>query len=236
MKAVILAAGLGTRMQQDFPHIPKSMLLFNEKPLIQDQIEHVKKFGVKDFFINLHFWASKIKDFLGDGHNFGVNITYSFEKELLETSGALTNFKNCLDQTFIVLYGDIFTRVDFNKFLKFHKDKNSQATLLVHTTNHPQDSDLVKIDRDARIVKIFISPHAKRITDTNFSSAAIYILEPEILQFLPKGFSDFLEDFFPTLLSIGIRMYGYETNEYSKDIGTPERYEQVKKDIEEDNI
>lgn len=231
MKAVILAAGLGTRMEKAFPHTPKSLLPILGKPLIEDQIKHLKKFGIRDFYVNLYFHAKKITDFLGDGSKLGVNIIYSFERKLLGTSGALNNFKDYLNQTFIVLYGDIFTRLDFNKFLKFHKDKSSQATLSVHTTNHPQDSDLVKINKDARIEKFFISPHAKPVTDTKLSSAAIYILEPEILQFLPKGFSDFLKDFFPTLLSKGVRMYGYESNEYSKDIGTPERYKEVKRYI-----
>lgn len=231
MKAVILAAGLGTRMQKYYPGVPKVMLSVIGKPLIQDQIEHLKKFGVKNFYINLHFLPEKIKKFLSNGKKFGVKITYSFEPKILGTSGALINFKKYLNETVIVLYGDIFTRVDFNKYYKYHKVKKSLATLLIHETDHPQDSDLVEIDQNGRIINFHFSPHKNVVTTTNLSSAAIYILEPGILKYLPTGFSDFIEDFFPTLLPKNVPMYGYICDEYSKDLGTPERYEKVKKDI-----
>ena len=231
MKAVILAAGFGTRMQKIFPLTPKSMLPVGGKPLIQDQIEYLKKFGIKDFYINLHFLPKKIKDFLGDGSNLGVSITYSLENKLLGTSGALNNFKDYLDEPFIVLYGDIFTRVAFHKFLKFHKSKNSQASLLIHKTDHPEDSDLVEINYKNQIKNIYTSPRTQSISHTNFSSAAIYILEPNVLQYLPDKFSDFMEDFFPLLLKKGINLYGYLSTEYSKDIGTPTRYEKVLQDL-----
>lgn len=230
MKAVILAAGFGIRMEKAFPLTPKSILPVGGKSLIQDQIEHLKGFGVKNFYINLHYLPEKIKDLLGDGSKLKVNITYSFERKILGTSGALNNFKGYLDQTFVVLYGDIFTRIDLNKFLKFHKNKKSQASILIHKTDHPADSDLVVIDKNSKIYKIYLSPHQHH-TGTNTSSAAIYILEPSVLQFLPRGSSDFMEDFFPLLLKNGLDICGYFSNEYSKDIGTPQRYKKVKEDI-----
>lgn len=231
MKAVILAAGVGTRMQKTFPLTPKSMLPVGGKPLIQDQIEYLKKFGIKDFYINLHFLPEKIKNFLGDGSRFGVKITYSLEGKLLGTSGALNNFKNYLNETFIVLYGDIFTRVDFDKFLQFHRSKNSQVSLLIHKTDHPEDSDLVGIDDKNLIKKIYTSPRTQPISHTDFSSTAIYILKPDVLKFLPKEISDFMEDFFPLLLQKGIKITGYFSNDYSKDMGTPTRYATVQKDV-----
>lgn len=230
MKAVILAAGLGSRMQEAFPSIPKPLLPLKENPIIQDQVEHLKKFGIKNFYINLHFLPNKIVDFLGDGSKFGVNISYSFENELQGTSGALNNFKDYLDKTFIVLYGDIFTRLDFNKFIYFHKDKKSHASLLIHETDHPEDSDLVEINDDNQIVNIYNSPH-QSTPPTTLSNAAIYILEPFVFQYLQKGYSDFMEGFFSKLLNQGLKMYGYVTKEYSKDIGTPKRYKQVLEDI-----
>lgn len=232
MKAVILAAGLGTRMQKTYPLTPKSMLQVGGKPLIQDQIEYLKKYGIKDFYINLHFLPEKIKNFLGDGSKLGVNITYSLESKLLGTSGALNNFKNYLNEIFIVLYGDIFTRVDFDKFLQFHNSKNSQVSLLIHKTDHPEDSDLVEIDDKNQIKNIYTSPRIQSINHTNFSSAAIYILKPDVLKFLPKEISDFMEDFFPLLLQKGIKIAGYFSNDYSKDIGTPIRYADVQKDVD----
>lgn len=228
MKAVILSAGLGKRMHSLFPNTPKAMVPINGKPILEHHIKHLKKFGVKEFYINLHHLPKVIKDYLGDGDKFGVEIKYSFETKLLGTSGALVNFKDELDETFIVLYADIFTRLDFGKFFKFHKKNNSQATLLVHKTDHPSDSDLVVLDTKHKIKKFYISPHSEPVTETNLSNAAIYILEPEVLQFLPSIFpSDFVEDFFPALLKNGVRLYGYSSNEFCKDIGEPERYKKV---------
>lgn len=232
MKAVILAAGLGTRMKKAYPGIPKVLLPVNGKPLLSHHIIHLKKFGFKEFFINLHYLPNKIEKFLGDGRKFGVKRTYSFEPKLLGTAGALHNFKKNLDSTFVVLYGDIFTTLDFKKFLKFHKQKDSQATLLVHKTSHTHDSDLVEMDGDNRIIKFYTSPHKSPITTTNLSSAAIYILEPETLEYIPDKIpADFVEDMFPTLLDKGFRIYGYNSNEYSEDMGTPDRYKQVKNDV-----
>lgn len=228
MKAVILAAGFGTRISTLFPDIPKAMVPIQGVPILEHHIKHLKKFGVKEFYINLHHLPNVIKDHFGNGENFGVQIEYSFERKLLGTSGALANFKNELNETFIVLYADIFTNLDFGKFLKFHKKNNSQATLLVHETDHPSDSDLVVLDTNSKIKKFHISPHTKPVTDTSLSNAAIYILEPEVLQFLPPiSPTDFVKDFFPILLEKRVRMFGYLSSEFSKDIGVPERYRKV---------
>lgn len=237
MKAVILAAGIGSRMQKAYPRIPKVMLPLKDKPLIERHIEHLKKFGVVDFYINLHYLPELIKKHLGNGEKWGVRIHYSFEPVILGTSGALKNFLQELNETFIVLYGDIFTTLDIQKFYQFHRQKNSQATLLVHRTDHPEDSDLIAINDEGRIHKFYISPHNEPIKDINLSSAAIYILEPDVLKFTPEKIpSDFVEDMFPKLLEKGLRMYGYLSNEYSKDMGTPKRYEKVKKDFERLNL
>jgi NDP-sugar pyrophosphorylase family protein len=228
MKAIILAAGLGTRMQKAYPNIPKVMLPIGGKPLLERNIAHLKKFGFNKIYINLYHLPDVIKNYFGDGQKLGVKITYSYEPTILGTAGALKKFKKYLTETFTVVYGDVFTTLNFSKMLKFHRNKKSQATLLVHTTDHPEDSDLVAIDKNDRIYRFYISPHKKPVKDTNLSSAGIYILEPEILKFLPKKIlSDFVEDFFPTLLKKKARMFGYLSKEYSKDLGTPERYQQV---------
>lgn len=237
MKAAILSAGLGTRMQQAFPGIPKVMLPIGGKPLLEQHILHLKKFGFDEIFINLHYLPEKIKNYFGDGKRFGVKIIYSYEPKILGTAGALINFKKNLTATFAVIYGDVFTVLNFAKMLAFHKNNKSQATLLVHQTDHPEDSDLIAINNEGRIHKFYISPHSEPIKDANLSSAAIYILEPDVLKFIPEKIpSDFVEDMFPKLLEKGFRMYGYLSNEYSKDMGSPKRYEKVKKDLERLNL
>ncbi len=237
MKALILAAGVGSRMQGAFPGMPKVMLPLDNKPLIERHIEHLKRFGILDFYINLHYFPELIKNHLGKGEKWGVRIHYSYEPVLLGTSGALVNFARDLDETFVVLYGDVFTTINFDFFLKFHKTKNSQATLLVHETDHPSDSDLVAINKDKKIYKFYASPHKEKIINTNLSSAAIYILEPDVLNFIPEKIpSDFVEDMFPKLLEKGFKMYGYLSAEYTKDMGTSKRYEKVQKDFKRLNL
>lgn len=230
MKAVILAAGLGTRMNKLYPDTPKPLLPIQGKPLIQDQIKHLRTFGIKEFYINLHFLSKKIKNSLGNGSRFEVKINYSYEQKLLGTAGALNNFKDYLTETFIVLYGDVFTRLDIGRFLEFHRSKKSPCSLFIHETDHPEDSDLVKININHQITKIYLSPHQSNLA-TNLSSAAIYILEPIVLKYLMPGNSDFMKDLFPLLLKKGVNLYGYLSKEYSKDIGTPQRYQQVQTDI-----
>lgn len=228
MKAVILAAGLGTRMQKDFPNVPKVMLPIGGKPLLEYAILHLKKFGFNEIYINLHYLPDAIKNHFGNGQKFGVKITYSFEAEILGTAGALINFKEHLDETFSVIYGDEFTILKFDKFLRFHKEKKSQVSLLVHETDHPEDSNLVKVDKEGKIEKFHLKPHKKPILNTNLSSSPIYFIEPEVLKFLPKKLpSDFVGDFFPKLLENKVRLFGYWSEEYTKDMGTKNRYEEV---------
>lgn len=233
MKAVILAAGVGGRMQKQYPTIPKVMLPIGGKPVLEHHIERLKMFGVNDFYINLHHRPDIIKNYFGNGKKRGVRITYSYEPALLGTAGALLKLKKYLNKTFFVIYGDIFTRLNFQNFLDFHRRKKSDATLVVHRTDHPEDSDLVAINKDNRIYKFYTSPHVLPVRDTDLSSAAIYTLEPPVLKFIPDKIpSDFIEDMCPILLAKGINMYGYLSSEYSKDIGMPERYKQVREEVE----
>lgn len=234
MKAVILAAGIGSRMSQFYPGIHKAMLPIRGKPIFEWNIKHLKEFGFEEIYINLHFLPDQIRDFLGSGEKFGVKIKYSYEEKMLGTAGALASFKEELTETFLVLYADIITELNFKKFLEFHKKNNADVSILVHENDHPEDSDLAELDQAGRVVKFFNKPHQRKIAETNLSSAAIYFIEPAVLKYLPKKIpADFVHDFFPILLKKSVKMYGYLSHEYSKDAGTPERYQQVLKDMEQ---
>ncbi len=234
MKAVILAAGLGGRMQKQYPAIHKVMLPIGGKPILEHHIENLKKFGVNDFYINLHHYPDIIRESFGNGKKYGVRITYSYEQILLGTAGALRKMEKNLNETFFVIYGDIFTKINFQKFLDFHRKKKSQATLVIHRTNHPEDSDLVVMNKDNKICKFYPSPHPFSVANIALSNAGIYILEPQVLKFIPDKIpSDFIEDICPILLAKGVKMYGYSSSEYAKDMGTPERYRQVQREVKD---
>ena len=226
-KAIILSAGLGTRMGSLTKDIPKVMLELNGKPLLLHNIELLKSYGVNEFCINLHYLPEAIKDFLGDGSKFGVKIHYNFEPELLGTSGALTAFKDVLTEDFFVIYGDIIGKIDIKKWIDFHKGKKSDSTLIVHPSSHPEDSDIVQLDSNSKVMRLIKKPGNR-----NFGilgNAAWYIVSPKIFDFIPRGNSDFIKDVFPKMVEKGLNLYGYNTEEFISDVGTPERFQKAER-------
>jgi len=171
--------------------------------------------------------SEKIKNYLGNGENFGVNIKYSYEPELLGTSGSLNNFKDFFNEPFFVIYGDIISTINLEKIMEFHKKNNCAATLVVHKSSHPEDSDIVQMNEDNRIVKLIHKPGNKDFGD--IGNAAMYIVEPTIFKYLMEGKSDFIKDVFPKMIENGEKVYGYDTEEFLKDAGTPERLAEVRK-------
>lgn len=224
MQAIILAAGKGTRLYPLTKNTPKVMIDIAGKPLLEHQITHLKKYGIKNIFINLFTHPQSITEYFGDGKKLGVNIHYAYESALLGTAGALHNFKKKLKNHFFVLYGDVFVKVNLFKMLNFHKKMNSQFTLAVHKAKHPKDSDLVKTNKEGRVLRWLSVPHAKK---TGVNSAGLYIINSRILDFLPATVPyDFAKDFIPFLLK-KIPVFAYHTSELIMDIGTKDRYNKL---------
>lgn len=136
MKAMILAAGLGTRLRPLTNTVPKVMLPVGSKPLLEYHLDLLKKYGIREIAINLHYLPDAIKNHLGDGSKFGVNITYLFEPELLGTASAVKELGWFFDETFLVIYGDNLVEVDFSKLIKFHELRGGLATIAVY--HHPE--------------------------------------------------------------------------------------------------
>lgn len=221
-KAIILSAGYGKRMGEATKDIPKVMLKVAGKPLLEHQINLLRSYGVKEICINLHYLPQSIIDFFGDGSDFGVKIYYNFEPELLGTSGALSAFKEILNEDFFVIYGDVLGKVDLHKLEEFHNTKRSAGTLIVHPSNHPEDSDIAQVKEDGQIIKLIKKPGNKEFGI--LGNAAWYICTPCIYDYLSSGSSDFIRDVFPRMIEKGLAIYGYETDEFISDVGTPERF------------
>lgn len=231
MKAVILSAGRGTRLPEVSKNMPKVMVSINGKPLLQHHIENLKKQGIKDIYINLHYMPEIITDYFGDGKKFGVSITYSMEESLLGTGGALKPLAKFLDDEVIVIYGDVIAKVDFKKFLNFHKKNNALITAAIHESHHPEDSDLVEFDNNFQLKKIFKKPHRK-IPNNPHNLAALYMLSPKAFSYFPKKTKfDIAQDLLPSILKKKDRAYAYHTNEVIMDIGTPERLKKASKNL-----
>ncbi len=186
MKGVILCAGEGERLRPLTLTTPKPLLPVGDRPLIEQTIAWLRGFGVVDLFINLHHLGEKIEEHLGDGSDFGVSITYSHEEVLQGTAGALRAFTEALDETFVVVYGDVLTDLDLQALLSYHEGKGGIATLVVQRTDRPQDCDIVEMDRNSHITAFHHAPGS--FAYGNLGNAALYLLEPKILRYLPaKG-------------------------------------------------
>lgn len=236
MKAVLLAAGEGTRLKPLTNNIPKVMLLMNGKPVLEYNINLLKKYDIKDIAVNLWYLPHKIKEYFKDGKDWGIRIVYSEEKEILGTAGALKKLTNFLDIRFVVIYGDVINNINISDMIEFHKKKKGIATIaLYEETENPKTKGLVEIDDNKKILNFIEKP---KNPITNLANAGVYIFEPEVLDFIPKDrYFDCGRDLFPLLLSKGKNIYGYILKEeYLVDIGTIEKYNKANEDIKKGKL
>ncbi len=222
MKAVLLAAGKGERLKGTVEDTPKPMIIYGGKPILQHNIELCKKHGIEQLYINTHHLPGKITDFFGDGSKLGVRVTYSFEPELLGTSGALNGFREHLrSENFYVLYGDNYSDYDLGLLKKTFEAGKSAGVVAFHQREDVSQSGVGEFAEDGRIVR-FIEKPGKGMTDSHWVNAGIYYLSPKILEYIPNGFSDFGRDIFPRLLAEGVPLYGVRSTARVRAFDTPE--------------
>ncbi|MBN2763754.1 MAG: HAD-IIIA family hydrolase [Bacteroidales bacterium] len=236
MQAVLLAGGKGTRLAEYTKEIPKPMLKIGDKPLLQHQVELLKKYGITDIIILVNYLKDPIIDYFGDGSTLDVSISYFEESKPLGTVGGIKEIEDRIHDDFLVFYGDVMVNMDLSRFIAYHHNKKSQCTLALHPNDHPYDSDLVETDVSGRIVAFYPKPHPADLTYHNLVNAGAYIFSPALMKFIEKGKNaDFGRQVFPAICK-KIRMYGYHTAEYLKDMGTPDRLEQVNADWQSGKI
>ncbi len=237
-QAVILSAGFGTRLKPLTDNIPKGMVPFSGKPLLQWHIEQFKRHGVEEFFINLFYLPEVIKNHFRDGSKFGVKINYFLEEpDVLGTAGGIKDFQGKLHGDFFVIYGDVFSLVDYSKMTDaFYEKENPIGMELVGDTDHPHDSDLAEVDSNLRFLKIYPKPH-KELPPKYKSMRGVYIFNERILKYIPENkYYEIDHNLLPDVLEKGEKFYGYESGDYLKDIGTIERYNAVQKYIYEKGL
>lgn len=232
MKVVIIAGGQGTRIASVNNEIPKAMIPVNGKPVLEYQVELAKRYGLTDFVFVIGHLGNVIQKYFGDGSKWGVSITYYHEQIPLGTAGAMPEIAHLLTEDFFMFYGDTVMDIALDKMLEFHQKHKSEATLFVHPNDHPYDSDIVEIDNNRRLVQLHTKPHPEDFVSRNLVNASLFILSPRVIGYIPPGEkSNFEKHVFPKCLSDGLRMYGYVSAEYIKDMGTPDRYEKVCQDV-----
>ena len=237
MKIVIIAGGQGTRIASVNSEIPKAMIPVCGKPVLEHQIELAKRYGYNDFILLIGYLGDKIIDYFGNGDKWGVNITYYHEKQSLGTAGALAEVQDWLSDVFFVFYGDTVMDINMKRMVDFHKKKHADATLLVHPNDHPYDSDIVELDNRGRIKAFHNKPHPDGFISRNIVNAALFIFNKSIIKFIERNVKSHIEkNVLPKCLKEGMQLFGYMTSEYVKDMGTPERYQQVCHDYESGRI
>ena len=234
MKAVIQAGGKGTRISSITGNtIPKPMLEISGYPVLYHQIMNLKKSGITDIIIIICHLGNVIKDYFKDGSDLGVNISYIEEDANfpLGTAGSLYYLKDKMSEDFIFLLADVFIDIDFEKMFKFHQTKKADITLLTHPNSHPYDSDLVIADSDDKVLN-FDSKNNDRSSYNyhNLVNAGVMIFSPNTLNYINELKKyNYENDIIIPLIKEG-KVYSYKSSEYAKDMGTPERYENVQKD------
>lgn len=227
--AVIQAGGKGTRLRSlTGDRIPKPLLMLNGKPMIQWQIEKLRAYGVSRIIIIIGYLGEKIREYFGDGSEFGVEVSYVEETIPLGSAGALYDLKDSFkDIDFLLVFGDVMFDVELERMVRFHEKHCGLATLLVHPNSHPYDSDLTVMDRDCRIVKFDSKENVRNYWYENCVNAGIYVLSGRLLRHMTeRKRCDLEKDLLAPLIETG-QIYGYRTAEYVKDAGTVERFHSV---------
>lgn len=224
---IIMAGGLGTRLGELTKDTPKPMLHVGNKPLLETIIEKFIEFGFHKFYLSVNYKKDIIKDYFQDGSNWGIEIIYLEEDKRLGTGGALSLIEETLSEPLIVTNGDVLTNMDFDELLNFHKFKRSEATMCIREYEHVIPYGVIETDGDI-ITKLSEKPRMKFNINTG-----VYVLNPSVLQRIPKNEYYDLPSLFSSLIEAKISPYYYQLTDYWIDIGRVEELERAQRDLDE---
>ena len=231
MRALILAGGEGTRLRPLTLSTPKPVAPLVDRPVLQHQLELLARAGIHEVIFSVAYRPERVEAVFGDGRSFGVHIRYVVEQTPLGTGGAVRNALELLDERTVVLNGDVLTDVDLSSIIRLHEAERVSATILLTTVPNPAAYGLVETDALGRVRRFLEKPRPDQIT-TNQINAGIYVLESAVLGLMAPGINLSIERyFFPALLERGDKVLGPVHPGYWIDIGTPEKYLQVHRDI-----
>lgn len=236
MKTVIMAGGKGTRIASVASDIPKPMIPVAGKPVLEHEIECLRGQGFTDLIITVSHLGHIITNYFGDGSKFGVHIEYFVEETPLGNAGALLRLKERLTEDFLLLNADAVFDIDFNRFVGFHRKHGGLATLFTHPNNHPYDSGLIVADEAGRVTRWLTKEDDRKGYYRNRVNAGLHVLSPKLLdQAFDTPKVDLDRQILKPLAGTG-KMYVYDSPEYVRDMGTPERYAAVCRDFEEGKV
>ena len=224
--AVIMAGGKGSRLRSiTNDEIPKPMVPVDGKPLLEYQVEALKEYGIKKIIMIVGHLGEKIMDHFKDGKDFGVDIDYIVEKEPLGTAGAFYYLKEKIDaKDFLLIFGDVFFDIDFDRMEDFHFKNEALTTLLAHPNGHPYDSDLIQTDENGKVIGFDSKNNVRDYWYDNMVNAGMYVINRELLELVGEPVKiDFEKDILANQVKNGANIYAYHSPEYVKDVGTVDR-------------
>jgi len=232
-QAVILCAGLGTRLRLFTDQAPKVMIPILGRPLLEWHVEQYKKHGVSEFFFNLHYLPEVIEEYFGDGSHWGVKISYNFEPVILGTAGGVKQFEDKLDDLFYLIYGDTFSLVDYSKMAESFSSKPADAIGMqrMQKLENYADADVAELDKDGKFIAIHAKPHVRTYPNA-YRMRGIFILNKKMLSYIPQNkYYEIGKNVLPEVVEKGDKFYSYECDDYSKGIDTEEKWQEVENQL-----
>ena len=237
MKAIILAAGLGSRLKPLTDASPKPLLPVGGRPLIYYNLALLKKYGITDILVNVHHHAKKIMNELGNGSTIGMNISYSEEPHILGTGGGIKKAEAFLDgSAFLVINGDILVDIDIDKLVAFHQKKKGMATLVLRDDPNAIECGDIEVDANDQIRNILRKASPTHLQTQKRMFTGIHIIEPKGLDYIPPEQFYSIIDAYVEMLHKGEKLFGYLMDGYWNDIGVPKRYHEVDQEMRAGNI
>jgi mannose-1-phosphate guanylyltransferase/phosphomannomutase len=226
-----MAGGEGTRLRPLTASQPKPMLPMVNRPMAEHVVELLKRHGYDEIVITVAFLANTIRNYFGDGSEFGVKFHYATEETPLGTAGSVLNARDKLDERFLVISGDVLTDIDLTQLVRFHEDSGATVTLALKAMENPLEFGIVITGEDGRIERFLEKPGWGDVFSDTINTG-IYVLEPEVLDWIAEGRSvDFSGEVFPAMLEAGRPLYGFVANGYWEDVGTLEAYLRAHADV-----
>jgi mannose-1-phosphate guanylyltransferase/mannose-1-phosphate guanylyltransferase/phosphomannomutase len=237
MKAMLLAAGLGTRLRPITYELPKPMVPILGRPVMEHILRLLARHGFDDVVANLHYFPDLIRDRFGDGSDYGVRLVYSYEPELMGTAGGVRNVRDHFGaETFLIISGDALTDIDLTALWQTHEDQGGIATLALKRVENTREYGVVIVGEDGRIQGFQEKPDPAEAL-SNLGNCGIYVFEPEIFDYFPeREFVDWAMDVYPRLLEEDVSFFGHEFPEYWNDVGSLEEYREGKFDALEGKV
>lgn len=222
MRLFINTGGKGERLYPLTKEIPKPLVRIRDKSVLHHLVDWAKKYDIKEIVMMNGYKTEKIREYFKDGQYLGVNIFHSDEPYPLGSGGAIKFAQKHVNGEFVYISGDLLCTVNLKKMISFHKKNNADMTILVHKSDHPHDSDILKIKEDGRVEK-FVSKHDDHTGTDDLSNAGLCIMHPKITELMDKEIFTFETYLYPKILEKNLRFFAYHSEEFISDMGTFDR-------------